>query len=57
MRQLTENLILKLHVKQKFMVFNLVLRNDYLSVATISEARLLTSKIRYFKTKNFAVYN
>ena len=57
MRQLTENLILKLHVKQKFMVFNLVLRDGYLSVATISEARLLTGKIRYFKTKNFAVYN
>ena len=33
MRQLTEILILKLHIKHKFMIFNLVLCNDYPSVA------------------------
>ena len=34
-RRLTEILISKLHVKHKFMVFNLVLCDDYLSAATI----------------------
>ena len=35
MRPLTEILISKLHVKYKFMVFNLELSDDYLSAATI----------------------
>ena len=46
MRQLTEILIMKLHVKHKFMVFKLELHDDYPSAATtVSEVRLLTGKI------------
>ena len=35
MQQLTKILISKLHVKHKFVVLKLELRDDYLSVATI----------------------